>query len=139
MNMTTVDQHRAVVQRFDAILNTGDIDQIDELCTADMHNHSLAPARPPGLEGTRQYLATSGRLFRNEVWTSSIVVCEDDYVVQFGTRSGEFPGGPYFGFELRAGSYARDASFMYRLQNGQIAERWAVRDDLGFIRQLGGL
>jgi hypothetical protein len=26
---------------------------------------------------------------------------------------------------------------MYRLQRGRIAERWAVRDDLGMMQQLG--
>ena len=28
---------------------------------------------------------------------------------------------------------------MYRLQHGRIAERWAVRDDLGMMMQLGAL
>jgi len=29
--------------------------------------------------------------------------------------------------------------FIYRLVDGRIAERWAVRDDLGMMRQLGAL
>jgi predicted ester cyclase len=28
---------------------------------------------------------------------------------------------------------------MYRLVDGRIAERWAVRDDLGMMRQLGAI
>jgi predicted ester cyclase len=28
---------------------------------------------------------------------------------------------------------------MYRFEHGQIAERWAVRDDLTMLRQLGAL
>ena len=28
---------------------------------------------------------------------------------------------------------------MYRFKSGQIAERWAVRDDLTMLRQLGAL
>jgi predicted ester cyclase len=28
---------------------------------------------------------------------------------------------------------------MYRFEGGQIAERWAVRDDLTMLRQLGAL
>jgi hypothetical protein len=26
---------------------------------------------------------------------------------------------------------------MYRVSDGKVAERWAIRDDLGFLRQLG--
>jgi hypothetical protein len=28
---------------------------------------------------------------------------------------------------------------MYRLIAGQIAERWAIRDDLGMLRQIGAV
>jgi predicted ester cyclase len=31
-----------------------------------------------------------------------------------------------------------DVAFMYRFQQGRIAARWAVRDDLAMIQQLGG-
>ncbi len=34
---------------------------------------------------------------------------------------------------------SRDAVFLYRLQNGRIAERWAVRDDLTMPCQLGAI
>ena len=43
------ETNKALVERLDAILNTGDLGQLDELCSPDMVNHSLAPSRPPGL------------------------------------------------------------------------------------------
>jgi hypothetical protein len=49
----TAAQHKDVIERFDALLDGGDLRQLDELCTADLVNHSLAPGRPAGLEGTR--------------------------------------------------------------------------------------
>jgi hypothetical protein len=39
------------------------------------------------------------------------------------------PAGP--------GSYVRDFAAMYRFEDGRIAERWALREDLGMIKQLG--
>ena len=36
-----------------------------------------------------------------------------------------------------AGDYDRDFACMYRFEGGRIAERWAIRDDLGMFRQLG--
>jgi hypothetical protein len=133
------DENRRVVARFDAILNTGDVSELDEICTPDMVNHSLGPRRPPGLAGTREYLTSAGRNFRSETWRDSIVVAEHDLVVQFGVRTGHWPGGPFFGFDAPAGPYTREVAFMYRLAQGCISERWAVRDDLGFLKRLGAL
>jgi hypothetical protein len=36
------------------------------------------------------------------------------------------PAGP--------GSYVRDFAAMYRFEDGRIAERWALREDLGMIK-----
>jgi predicted ester cyclase len=41
--------------------------------------------------------------------------------------------------QVPEGPYAREVVFVYRLVDGRIAERWAVRDDLGMMRQLGAL
>ena len=39
------------------------------------------------------------------------------------------PAGP--------GSYVRDFAAMYRFEDGKIAERWVVRDDLGMFEATG--
>ena len=36
-----------------------------------------------------------------------------------------------------AGTYVRDPAFACRLVAGRIAERWAIRDDLAMLLQLG--
>ena len=77
----STETNKALAERLDAILNTGDLDQLDELCSPDMVNHSLAPSRPPGLEGTRQWLATEGRKFESFRWRERFVVAEGDLVV----------------------------------------------------------
>jgi hypothetical protein len=45
----------------------------------------------------------------------------------------------FLGYETPAGSAVRDVAFAYRLVDGRIAERWAIRDDLTMLRQLGAL
>lgn len=134
-----VEENRKVVERFDALLNALDVRELDDLCTPDLINHALAPDRPQGLAGTREFLETGGRLFRSDGWRDLTVVAEGDLVVQYGSRGGDWPGGPLFGIELRAGPYLRDVAFMYRLRDGRIAERWAIRDDLTMMRQLGAV
>jgi predicted ester cyclase len=130
--------NKTVVERFDALVNSAELDELDVLCTPDMINHALAPDRPAGLDGTREFLRTASR-FRSDGWRELIVVAEGDYVVQYGVRAGQWPGGPFLGVSAPPGPYARGTAFMYRLVEGRIAERWAVRDDLGMLRQLGAL
>jgi predicted ester cyclase len=138
--MTDAERNKAVVEEFDAILNTHDLSRLDELCTQDMVNHALAFGRPPGLEGTREFLASSfGNRFATDGWEHVNVIAEGDFVVQHGVRGGQWPGGPFLGFRAEPGEYAREVVFVYRLEDGKIAERWAIRDDLTMLRQLGAL
>lgn len=133
------EANKQVVARFDALFGSEDLSPLDELCTPDMVNHALAPTRPAGLEGTRQFLQNAGKSFLSDRWDQLVVIAEGDYVVQFGIRGGRWAGGPFLGVEAPAGDYSREVAFVYRLVDGRIAERWAVRDDLTMLRQLGAL
>jgi predicted ester cyclase len=134
------ERHKQVLERFDALLGAEDLTELDQLCTPDLVNHALAPDRPTGLAGTREFLQSHGRRsFADHAWHELVVVAEGAYVVQFGKRGGHWPGGPFLGIETPAGPYSRDFMAAYRFEAGRIAERWAIRDDLGMLRQLGAL
>ncbi len=133
------ETNKSIVERFDAILNNRDLDQLDELCGPGMVNHALAPGRPAGLEGTRQWLQTEGRNFQSFTWKELFVVAEDDLVVQFGVRGHDWPGGRFRGFDVPAGHCERGTAFMYRVAEGRIVERWAVNDLLAMLLQLGAI
>jgi predicted ester cyclase len=135
-----IAHNKAVVARFDELGNSGgDLAILDTLCTPDMVNHALAAGRPQGLEGTREFLRRARRDTHGGRWINSIVVAEGDMVVQFGTRELTWPGGSFLGFETPPGTATRDVAFAYRLVDGRIAERWAIRDDLSMLVQLGAL
>jgi predicted ester cyclase len=134
---STVIGNKQVVEEFDRILNTRDFKRLDEICTPDMHNHALAPGRPPGLAGTKEFLESgAGRSFQGDAWESLETIAEGDFVVQHGVRGGHWPGGPFLGFPTQPGDYRREVVFLYRLRDGRICDRWAVRDDLTMLRQL---
>jgi predicted ester cyclase len=135
----SAESNKTIVEGFDAILNTRDLDQLDELCSPDMVNHALAPGRPSGLEGTRQWLQTEGLNFRSFNWKELFVVAENDLVVQFGVREHDWPGGRFRGFEVPAGHCERGTAFMYRIAGDRIVERWAVNDLLAMLLQLGAI
>jgi predicted ester cyclase len=133
-----VEENKKVVERFEELITTQELDLLDELCAPDMVNHALAPNRPAGLAGTREFLSTAGRTqFLTTTWPEKIVVAEGDFVVWFGIRGGWWAGGSLLGFDVPEGDYERGFTVMYRLEDGKIVERWAVRDDLGMLRQLG--
>ena len=132
--------NKAILERFDALLGADDLTELDELCTPDMVNHAIAPDRPGGLAGTREFLETMARThFTDQAWHDLTVVAEGPFIVQFGVREGRWPGGRFMGVDAPAGSYSRDFMAAYRFDRGRIAERWAIRDDLGMLRQLGAL
>jgi predicted ester cyclase len=135
-----IAQNKAVVGEFDQIGNQGgDLSRLDALCTPDIVNHALAPGRPSGLEGTREFLRAAQRDVHGARWRESFMVAENDLVVQFGPREQHWPGGQFRGFDVPAGIFIRDTAFAYRVIDGRIAERWAIRDDLAMLLQLGAL
>lgn len=135
-----VQPNKEILERFDALVGSSDLSQLDELCLPEMVNHALAHDRPRGLAGTREFLETDGQhMFHDTEWHELTVVAEGAYVIQFGKRGGYWPGGSFLGIEAPAGSYSRDFVAAYRFADGRIAERWAIRDDLAMLRQLGAL
>jgi predicted ester cyclase len=127
----------ATAQEFEKITDAGEADRLDEICHPDLINHALAKSRTPGLAGTREYLASPLASRFSEVWRDRRVITDGEYVVHHGIRTGHWPGGEFLGIEAPSGDYAREVVFMYRVSDGKVAERWAIRDDLGFLRQLG--
>jgi hypothetical protein len=67
-----VDENKHTLEEFDRLLGAEDLSALDRLCLPDMVNHALAPDRPAGLAGTREFLETMGRhQMTHEGWSSS--------------------------------------------------------------------
>jgi predicted ester cyclase len=140
-----IHENKSTVERFDRLTAACDLDALDEICTVDMINHALASHRRTGLEGTKEFLRECRSDRGKAAWMQAIMsdqqvvaIAEGDYVIQLGTRTARWPGGRFRGFNIPAGDYEYDVAFMYRFEGERIAERWAVRDDLAMIQQLGG-
>jgi ketosteroid isomerase-like protein len=135
-----LEGNKMVIHEFDELGNGGgDIDRLEALCMPDIVNQPLAPGRPQGIEGTGEFFRSARRDVHPVRWLETHVVAEGDLVVQFGTREQHWPGGSFRGFEIPSGVFTRDTAFAYRLVDGRICERWAIRDDLGMMLQLGAV
>lgn len=128
----------AVAERFEKIADTRDVDHLDQVCHPNLVNHALARSRTPGLAGTVEYLTSPlADRFGTETWRERRVITDGEFVVHHGIRTGHWPGGDFLGIPAPAGDYSRELAFIYRIRDDKVAERWAIRDDLGFLRQLG--
>jgi len=104
-----------------------------------MITHSFGKTMPQGIDGMRTFVTRRGASGGVGGWDQVLTVAEGEYVVQYGTRSWTWPGGGFRGFDAEPGSFSRDAAFLFRVRNGLLTDRWAIRDDLAMLVQLGAL
>ncbi|MDQ0577742.1 ester cyclase [Agromyces albus] len=131
------DDNKALVRRFYAEIDAGNIGAMDELVAEDYLDHNPPfPGLSAGREGLKEAFliflkATPGR---HEIDDQ---VAQGDKVVTrltaSGRHEGDLPGPlPATGAELRETAVA-----IHRVEDGKIVEHWSNRDDLGLMQQLG--
>jgi predicted ester cyclase len=132
----SVEENKALVRRFYAEIDAGNIDAMDELVAEGYMDHTPPPF--PGLASGREGLKQSFEIFwkatpgRHEIHDQ---IAEGDKVVTrltgIGTHEGDLPGIPRTGNKLEM-----TATVIHRIENGQLAEKWSDKDVLGFLQQL---
>jgi steroid delta-isomerase-like uncharacterized protein len=130
---------KALVRRFYQQIDDGNLEAMDELVTEDYRDHTPPPF--PGLGPGREGLKQAFRIFwdatpgRHEIEDQ---IAEGDKVVTRLTAHGvhrrDLPGIPATGRQV-----TMTATVIHRIDNGKIAEKWADKDVLGFLQQLGVL
>lgn len=134
--MTTPDENKEIVRRLEAIWD-GDLEIVDELVAADFLNHNpLVPDAPPGPAGFKQNVSALRTAFPDIEFATEDVVAEGDKVVfravGHGTHEGELMGVEPTGREIELTGIV-----IFRIDEGQVVERWAQFDTIGMLRQLG--
>jgi predicted ester cyclase len=111
----------------------------DEIVAPDYVRHDPGdpfPARGP--EDVKRLVSMLRTMLPDLTITIEDMLAEGDKVMirytGVATDTKGFMGKPATGIETRTA-----AMQLFRLANGQIVESWAVRDDLGTMRQLGHL
>jgi steroid delta-isomerase-like uncharacterized protein len=136
--VSQTDDNKALVRRFYAEMDQGNLAAMDELVAEDYVDHNPPPF--PGLASGREGLKQAFEIFwkatpgRHEIEDQ---VAEGDKVVTrltaTGTHEGELPPGiPPSGNELRMTAVA-----IHRIEDGRLAEHWSDKDELALLQQLG--
>jgi predicted ester cyclase len=134
----TPEENKALVRRFFAAIDAGDIEAMDEFVAEDYVDHHPPPF--PGLPTGREGLKHAFRIFweatpgRHEIEDQ---IAEGDKVVTrltaYGRHEGTLPGPlPPTGADMEVTAVA-----IHRIAGGKIAEHWSDRDELRLMQQLG--
>jgi steroid delta-isomerase-like uncharacterized protein len=136
--MTTPADNKTVVTDFIAALFTkGDLDAADDYLAEDFVNND-----PPfGASADRAGMRAAGAMFRAVCpdWHSdlTLLVAEDDLVVEVFTASGTHTGADLMGVSASGETITLPGINVFRVRDGRIVERWGRLDDIGLLGQLG--
>lgn len=135
----STEANKAIVRRFiDEALLGGNFDLVDELFAPDCINHAAVPEHRIGFQGLKHVLRGSLVAQPDQKWESQIWVAEGDLVVVHATRTATWQATSFRGVATPTGRpVAVELVHMFRVRDGKITEHWAVRDDLGLMKQLG--
>lgn len=132
----STEENKALVLRFIAAEEQGDIALLGQLMTPDFRLHLPGSPEPLDGESTRQFFAMFHAAFPDSSRTIEDQIAEGELVAtrvsMSGTHRGEFQGIPPTGRQVTITGIGN-----HRIVDGRIAEHWPQPDLLGLMRQLG--
>lgn len=130
------EQNEAVVRRYiEEVWNRHDLDAIEVLVSPDYLNHAASSAeyQRGGARRIWEWLLSVFPDHRSDIEDAA---ADGDTVAVRGACSGTHEGETS-GIPPTGRRFAAQQSHWFRVADGKLAEHWAVRDDLGMMRQLG--
>jgi predicted ester cyclase len=132
-----IEGNKAAARRtLEEIFPKADVAALAEVVDPDIVNHEAAPGAPQGFEGIKQTMLWLAGAFSDRRYEIHQVIAEGDTVVLHCTFSGRHTG-QYMGLAATNRPFAFRQVHIIRFREGKGVESWAVRDDLGLVRQLG--
>ena len=131
----SVEENKALVQRFYQAIDAGDLDAMDQFVADDYLDHN-PPAFPfpPGREGLKEsfklfWEATPGRhVIEDQIGEGDKVVTR---LTCYGKQEGDLPGIPATGNDMEM-----TATVIHRIAGGRLVEKWSDKDVLRMLQQL---
>ena len=131
-----LEDNKALVRRFYAEIDKGNIDILDELLADDYIDHNPPPF--PGLAKGREGVKQAFRMFLEATPGYHQIedqIAEGDKVVtrltSYGKHEGDLPGAPRTGNEMKMTSIT-----IHRIADGKLVEKWAEKDVIALLTQL---
>jgi steroid delta-isomerase-like uncharacterized protein len=136
--VTTSEQNKALARRWsEELWRRGDLAVADEIVAHDYVRHDPGdpfPARGPA--DVKRIVTMLRAMLPDLQIEIDAIIGEGDLVVTRYTSVATDTVG-YMGHSPTGRTIRATAMQMFRFADGKIVESWAVRDDLGVLRQLG--
>jgi predicted SnoaL-like aldol condensation-catalyzing enzyme len=135
----SAEANRELVRQYTReVFDDGNVDAVDRYLASDFYNHVTGRS---GTEDFKRLAADLGDA-PGSANVIDLMVAEGELVVALMTITRTVNKElRAFGFTFPAEgqSYTVAHVHIYRVVDGKIREHWAVRDDLGMLRQLGAI
>ena len=129
-------QNIETLKRFGEIVNSGDLQELEQLVAPGVVEHDPVPGQESTPEGYVWFFKQLRASFPDLTLNVDHMVADEDNVAiaytMTGTHKGTFEGVPATGERIKARGLE-----ICRFENGKIAERWGSSDELGIMQQLG--
>ena len=111
----------------------------DRLLASNFVNHEAAAERSPGPQGAKETAAWLHATFSDLRFDIEDVISDGEKVVVRLTMSGRHTGaaGPFAQMPVTERSFRTRQIHIWRVSDGKVTDHWALRDDLGWMTQLG--
>ncbi len=130
---------RATMTRlYDEVLNTGNLDLIDELVDENVVEHEAFPGIAPGREGVKQFFGMVHEAFDGFRIDVGDMIVEGDKGVARGTMRGTHIG-EFMGVQATDRQIEVPVVDIFRFADGKVVEHWGVTDAMTMMQQLGAI
>ena len=137
---TTIDQNKAIARRWsEELWSRGNLAVADEIIAPDYERHDPGDPFPAkGPDDVKRIVTMLRSMLPDFHIQVETIIAEGDFVVSRYTATATDTAG-YMGMPATGKKIRTQAIQIFRFANGKIVERWAARDDLGTLKQLGHL
>lgn len=129
------DSNIAAQELLGELINSGELDRLDEVFADDVVDHDPADGQGPGPQGFKDFFSTLRSAFPDAKVEPATIVADDEHVciayTLTGTHEGEFEGVAPTGRSIEVRGVQ-----IGRFRDGKIVERWGSTDELGIMRQI---
>ena len=134
----SIDDNKKIVQRYQEIYNSNDLDALTEVVSEDLLTPKIMPGIPTGIDGAKAAHQIMLVGFPDYQTVIDDLFAEGDKVAaritMSGTNTGSFLGIPATGKHV-----SFTGIYIARIAAGKIVEHWGEEDSVSLLQQLGAL
>jgi predicted ester cyclase len=131
-----MDENKALIRHmYERIFRDADLDALPEFFLPNARDREPFPLEPGGLEGFQYKFSIMRLAFPNGESSIIEMIAERDLVAVLGTFKGT-QSGEYLGKKASGKRVTVSEIYVFRIEDGKVAEVWGGPDEFRILRQL---